>query len=156
MIEPVLAVVGDVEIFPSVVVVVADADALAPAVRGQPGLGGHVGKSSVVIVAIQMIGGRRSRRKSFERGAVHQENVGPAIVVVVENRDAGAGGLDDVFLGVLAAEDLGHGQAGFFRDVNEVGDGRGFSALGDGSGDKDEERRQSCSGWERTRLRRKN
>ena len=31
VVEPVLAVVGDVEIFPSVVVVVADAHALAPA-----------------------------------------------------------------------------------------------------------------------------
>ena len=156
MIEPVLSVVGDVEVFPSIVVVVAHADALAPAVRGQPGLSGHVGKSSVVLIAIQMIGRSRSGRKSLERGAVHQENIGPAIVVVVENRNAGSRGLNDVFLGVFSAKDLGHGQAGFLRRVNEVGDGRGFSALGDGSGDKEDERRQSCSGWEHTRLARKN
>src|SRR6185369_8140428 len=156
VIKPVLSVVRDVEVFPSIVVVVADADTLAPAVRGQPGLGGHIGKSSVVLVAIQMIGGRRSCRKSFKRGAVYQENIGPAIVVVIENRRAGSGGLDDVLLSVFPAENLGHGQPGFFCRVHEIGDGRAFSALGDGSGDQGEKPRQSCSGWENTRLRRKN
>ena len=100
--------------------------------------------------------GAVSCRKSFERGSVHQKNVRPAVVVVIENGYAGSGGLDDVFLRVFPAKDLGHGQAGFFCRVNEIGDGRGFSGFSGRHGDKDEEDRQSCGGWEHTRLRRKN
>ena len=124
VVEPVLAVVGDVEIFPSVVVVVADANALAPAGCGQTGFGGHVGERAVVIVAIQVIAGTLPGGKSFERRAIHQKNVGPAVVVVVEDRDAGSGGFDDVFLGVDAAENVLRGQAGFFGDVGEGRDRR--------------------------------
>ena len=100
VVEAVLAVVGDVKIFPSVVVVVANANALSPAGRGQAGFGGHVGEGSVMIVAVQMIAGALPGRKPFELRAIHQKDVGPAVVVVVENRDAGSGGFDDVFLGV--------------------------------------------------------
>ena len=61
VIETILAVVGDVEVFPSVIVVVADANALSPARRGQTGLRGDVSKCSVMLVAVQMIGGSLSR-----------------------------------------------------------------------------------------------
>ena len=61
--------------------------------------------------------------QSVEPGAIDQKNVGPAIIVVIEDGDAGAGGLDDVFLGVDAAEDFLHGEAGFFGDIGEVGEG---------------------------------
>ena len=98
MIEAVLAVVGDVEVFPSVVVVVADADALAPAGCGEAGFRGDVGEGAVVIVAVEVVGGRLPGGKSFELGAIDQEDVGPSVVVVVEDGDAGAGGFDDVLL----------------------------------------------------------
>jgi len=68
-----------------------------------------------------MIGGSFARGKTFQSCAVHQKNVGPAVVIVVENGGAGAGGLDDVLLRVLAAEDDGRGQAGFLGNVGEVG-----------------------------------
>ena len=87
VVKPVLAVVRDVEIFPSVIVVVADAHALAPAGSGQPGFNGHVGERAVVIVAIQTIRRTLTSRKSFEPRSVHQENIEPAIVVVIEYRD---------------------------------------------------------------------
>src|SRR5580700_4483483 len=66
VIQAVLAIVGDVDIFPAVVVVIPDADPLAPASCSQSGLRGHVGESSVVIVTIEMItrcwsGGGRSK-----------------------------------------------------------------------------------------------
>ena len=65
VIEAILAIVGDVEIFPSVVVIVAGANTLAPARGGQPGFGGDVSECSVVIVAIQMVGGSAFRRESL-------------------------------------------------------------------------------------------
>ena len=69
-----------------------------------------------------MIGGSFARGKTFQSCAVHDKNVGPAVVIVVENGGAGAGGFNDVLLRVLAAEHDGRGQAGFLGDVGEVGD----------------------------------
>ena len=126
VVEAVLAVVGDVEVVPSVVVVVADADALAPSGRGKAGFGGDVGESAVVIVAVKVVGGSLSGGKAFELRAVDDKDVGPSVIVVVEDGDAGAGGLDDVFLCIHAAEDVLRGEAGFFGDVGE-GHNRGGS-----------------------------
>ena len=115
VVETVLAVVSDVEIFPSIVVVVADANALSPTGRCQPSFCSDFGECAVVIVVIQAIRRAFARGKSFQLRAIHQKNVGPSIVVVVEDRDAAAGGLDDVFLGVDAAEDVLCGQSGFLQ-----------------------------------------
>jgi hypothetical protein len=119
VVEAVLAVVGDVEVFPSVVVIVADADALAPAGRGQTRLGGDVGEGAVVIVVIQAVGRALPGGKSFELRAIHQKDVRPAVVVIVENCDAGSGGFDDVFFAVDAAESVLRGEAGFLGQVDE-------------------------------------
>src|ERR1022692_1257815 len=72
-----------------------------------------------MIVAIQAVAGALSGRKAFEPGAIHQKDVGPSVVVVVEDRDAGSGGFDDVFLGVQATKDVLRGQAGFLGDIGE-------------------------------------
>ena len=55
VVETILSVIGDVEIFPSVVVVVADADTLPPSGSGKTCLHGYIGESSVVVVAIETI-----------------------------------------------------------------------------------------------------
>src|SRR5579872_1220112 len=124
VIEAILAVISDVEIFPSVVVVVADANALSPAGRGEARFRRHVGESAVMVIVIETIARTLPGGKSLEPCAIHQKNVGPAVVVVVEDRDAGSCGLDDVFLGVDAAEDFLRGQAGLFCDVGETRDRR--------------------------------
>src|SRR5580704_14801701 len=54
VIEDVLSVVGDVEIFPAVVVVIADANALAPACVSEARFFCDIGESAVVIVVIEM------------------------------------------------------------------------------------------------------
>ena len=59
-----------------------------------------------MIVAIQTIGRTLPGRKSFELRSVHQENIEPAVVVVIEERDSIAGGLNDVFLGIDATKDI--------------------------------------------------
>src|ERR1035441_5762450 len=123
VIQAVLPVVGDVEIFPSVVVVIADADPLAPARRSQTRFHSDISEGAVVIVAIEMIGGSFTRGKAFQGCSVHQKNVGPAVVIVVENGRAGASGFDDVLLRVLAAEHDGRRQASLLGNVGKVGDG---------------------------------
>src|SRR4029077_19528559 len=54
VVENVLAEISDEQVVETVVVVIADADALAPARMDQSGLGGHVGEAAVTIVFEQM------------------------------------------------------------------------------------------------------
>ena len=137
VIQAILAVVSYIQIFPAVIVVVSNADALSPASCREARLRGDIGESPIVIVAIEMVAGSLPSRKFRELGfvqlrSIHQENVGPAIVVVVEDGDAGAGGLDDVFLGLDTAKDFLHGEAGLFADIGEIRDwllGRGCPGL---------------------------
>ncbi len=109
VIQVVLSVTGDVEVFPPVVVVIAYADALAPARGGEAGLRGHIGEGSIVVVVIEMVGWRFALWKSFESGSVYKENVGPSVIVIIEDGNASAGGFDYVFLRCESAEDVGKG-----------------------------------------------
>jgi hypothetical protein len=67
-----------------------------------------------------MIGGRFSGWKSFEFGSINDENVWPTVVVKVKNRYSCTGGLNDVFLGVLASENIHHRETRILRDVCKV------------------------------------
>src|SRR6202050_3528423 len=122
VIKHVLAVVGDVQVFKAVVIVIADANALTPAGMREPSSPGDVGKGAVAVVVIQMIGRSTGRGRTIQRRPVDDENVGPAVVVVVKGCHTGAGGLDDVFFCVHAAEGVGHGEAGVLGDVGEIGE----------------------------------
>src|SRR5579859_1272540 len=124
-IEDVFAVVGDVEIFPAVIVIVADAGSLAPAGVGQAGFVRDIGESTVVIVMVEMAGREIARGRRIESGAVHDEDVWPAVVVVIEDGDASSGRFNDVFFGVHAAKDFRGGETGFFGDIGEMSDGFG-------------------------------
>src|SRR5271165_124972 len=104
MVKDVFAVIGDEEVVVAVVVVIADADALPPAGMGEAGFLRDVGKGAVVIVVVQVVGGGCAGGEAVERCAVDEEDVGPAVVVVVEDGHTGTGGLDDVFFGGGAAE----------------------------------------------------
>ena len=120
VIQAVLSVIGHVQIFPSVVVVVADAHALPPTGGDKTSLHRDVRKRAVMIVAIEMICRSLVAGRSIDSCAIHDENVGPPVVVVIKNRYAGAGGLDDVLLRVHAAEHVHHRQAGFVGYVFEI------------------------------------
>src|SRR5207249_183958 len=52
--------------------------------------------------------------------AIDNENVRPAIIVVVENCGASSGGLDDVFLCLNATEDNFHGKTSLCSDVLKI------------------------------------
>jgi hypothetical protein len=92
----------------------------------------NVGKSAVAIVLEQMRDGFLSRRKPFEAGAVHQEDIEPAIVVVVVERDTAAGCFEKIFVLVRAAKNCLDVKARLLGHVEEadaeigVGLGRWF------------------------------
>src|SRR5258708_17983855 len=106
--------------FPSVAVIIAHANALVTARHIQARFDGDVRKRAVVVIAIKMVGGSFALGKTRQSCAVHQKNVEPAVVIVVENGGAGAYGCDDVFFRVLGAEGEWGGQSGFFSAVSEV------------------------------------
>ena len=120
VIEHVLAEVGDEQVIVAVVVVVADADALSPAGVSDAGFGGDIGESAVAIVLEQMRGGLLAGGEAFQARAVHQKNIEPAVVVVIVEGDAAAGGFEQIFILVLAAENRFGVESGFFRDVDEI------------------------------------
>jgi hypothetical protein len=105
VVEGIFAVVGDVEIGETVVVVVADgyADAVvAIAGVGEAGFFGDVGEGAVGILAVEAVPVFGVLAVEFlglvhwigQLAAVHQENVEEAVVVVIEEGDASAHGFD--------------------------------------------------------------
>ena len=99
-VESVLSVVGDEEIVVAVVVVVANAAGLAPAgLVFQAGAGSHIGEGAVAIVLEEVAVRLLSSGKSFQPPAVHEKQIQPAIVVVVVEGEAAAGGLEQIFVG---------------------------------------------------------
>src|SRR4029077_1490731 len=120
VVEDVLAEVGDEEIVEAVVVVIADADGLPPAGMNEARLSGAGGERTVAIIFVQAIGGLLAGGKAFQTRAIHQKNIEPAIVVVIVEGDAAAGGLQQIFVFVLAAKNHFGVEAGFLRDVHEI------------------------------------
>ena len=119
VVQPVVSEVADEQIVVAVVVVVADARALPPAARRKPRFGCDVFERAVATVAIEMIGRRRRGRESFERRSIDEKQIQPAVVVVIDRRDTGAGGFEQVLVRVRAAIDDHPVETGRTRDVAE-------------------------------------
>ena len=94
-----MSVVSDEEIVVAVVVVVADAAGLSPAgAKFQAGAFGDVGKCAVAIVLEQMAVGLVALGETLEPPAIYEEDVEPAIVVIVVEGQAAAGGFQKIFV----------------------------------------------------------
>src|SRR4029077_1618920 len=90
VIKAVFAKISDINIWPAVVVVIADGNAKSRAFVGYAGFIRNVAKSAIVIIVKQH--GPRRRFFSFEGcdgGTVEQIYIEPAVVVVVEQSHAG-------------------------------------------------------------------
>ncbi len=119
--QPVLPVVGHQEIGVPVVVDVAGARALPPApLLGQPRGPRDILEPAVAGVPVQERPRLLPLRKSVERRPVDEEEIEPAVVVVVEQRDAGAGRLEQVPVRVHAAEHDAAGEAGVGPEQTEA------------------------------------
>ena len=121
MVQAIFAVGGDVDVVVAVVVIIADAGSLPPTGGDEAGLGGDVGEGAVVVVVEEMAGGGGTLAGSGKRGSVDEEDVRPAIAVIVDDGDAAAGGFDDVALGLSTAVHVAHGYAGLRGDVDKPG-----------------------------------
>ena len=108
---------------------VADAYALAPPGVSQSGFCRDVGESAVMVVAIKVARWDFSLRNGIKRRAIHDKNVGPAVVVIIKDGDARASGFNNVLFRVFPAENNGRGQACFLGDVSEMRDGPGIRVL---------------------------
>src|SRR5262245_36787377 len=122
-IKRVPAVVRNEKVVEAVVVVIADADRLPPPRASQPRLFGHVGESPVTVVAVETICRLLPFRKAAEARPVDEEEVEPAVVVVIEPGDTAAGRFQQVFVLALVAVD------GLMRDPCRARDIRELHAV---------------------------
>src|SRR5581483_5229756 len=102
-IEGVAAEVGYEQVVKAVIVKIAHGDAGSPTAAGQPCFPGHVAESAVAIILIKPVvcaGGF-----AIDAAAAEQEDVGPPILIVVDESRATADRLENVLFAVCAAED---------------------------------------------------
>ena len=118
-VKRVLAPIGDEKVQAAIVVVIAHGNALAPTGSPQAGLIGNVGEGAIVVVAIEAVGGLRGR--IFKTGPAYDEDVQPAIAIVIQQRYAAGGCFRQILNVLLRAIDDGLRKAGLLRDVNQTG-----------------------------------
>jgi len=116
-VQRVVAPVGDEQVGVAVVVVVRGGDALRPTRALQPGLLRDVGERAVLVVAVQPVG--RLGGRVLEARAGRDEDVQPAVVVVVDERNAAGGRFGDELHPFLVAEDDRRGESGLPGDVRQ-------------------------------------
>src|SRR5208282_2914820 len=98
-IEPVSAEVANKNVGPSVVVKVADGHPESPAVIRYTCLGGYIGKCAIVIVVEERcVRWRFSPGECVVGGSVHQVNIEPAVIVIVDKPHTRTVSLKDVLL----------------------------------------------------------
>ncbi len=91
VVEDDAAEVGDDEVVEAVVVEVADGAAHAEAGPGQTHPLGHVGEGAIAVVAVQLVRRLRAPGAGGAKGSVlDAEEVGPAVVVVIDPAQAAA------------------------------------------------------------------
>lgn len=95
MIQNVAAPVADEQVVVSVVIVIADATTLPPTVAQQACLGSHVSECAIAIVTKQKGCGLAT---SLQGRSIHEEDVKPAIIVIVKQRDAATHLLEKISL----------------------------------------------------------
>ena len=119
-IEDVRASVGDEQIVEAVVVVVADANPVRPPGAHEPGILGDVGERAVPIVLVKAVRRDLAVGNAAPPRTVQQEDVEPAVMVIVVESDPAA----IRFRNVVGTGDLSvvdrPSQAGLGRHVDET------------------------------------
>ena len=90
---------------------------------------GDINELQLPQIAVQMMLGTLRRPLRIHEPSVHQKNIDQAVAVVVEQREAIAGGFDDVVVVFTVARDVDRREAGGGRDVVEIDFG-GLLAFG--------------------------
>src|SRR2546425_8850091 len=87
VVEDAATYIGDVDVFPTVIVVVADAHTHAPDAMVQACLCRDIGEAAVAVIVIELAGRTSAAPQIFQGGPIHEENIQPAIVVIVQEGD---------------------------------------------------------------------
>src|SRR5579883_864428 len=117
--QQVLAPAGDEKIVEAVVIVIPDGDAGGPHGAAQAGFFGDIGERAVAMVAVEP--DRRARRRVLPAPAGEQNDILPAVVVIIDEGDAAAHRIHDVVVDLRAAIDDRRAQAGGGSYVHELG-----------------------------------
>jgi len=120
VVEHVLAEVTNEKIVEAVIVIIADADSLPPAVINETSLGSYIREGAVAIILKQVRGGLLAGRKTFQPPAVHQKNIQPSVVVEIIKRDPAACGFEEIFVLVFAAVDRFGIESSGTRHIDEA------------------------------------
>src|ERR1043165_678588 len=109
------------QVVPTVIVVVADADAGLPASAGQTRCFRDIGKCAVPVVLEELRGGCFSFRPFLaQTRTVGEIDVEPAIVVVIEKCNPAALGFDDVALVGVRSPNVWNVKPGLMCDINKL------------------------------------
>ena len=132
MVQHVVRKTREVNVRIAVVVVIADGNphAINAAVRYAGGLR-HIRKRSVGILAVERIPARLAIHRELVASALHQKNIQPAVLVVIEKRAPAAHCLDQILVRRCAVDVLPVDSEAF-RHVREDDSGqcgRLFAAL---------------------------
>ncbi len=119
-------------VFESVVVVIANGDAVEIARAEQACTLGYIRECAVTIVLVKAVGS--IRRRLAKTGPGKNQDIEPAVVVVVEERGAAAHSLEDVVGVPRVAGDHRMFQPGLLRDVGKPCVKRKTGELAPGSG----------------------
>src|SRR5262249_47535876 len=88
----------------------------------QTGLSCHVGEGAVAIVVEEVARGLAAGTRGIEARAVHQEDVHPAVVIVIDERDARAHLFEQVLLVICRTRHIARvGEASSGGNVGEFG-----------------------------------
>ena len=93
-----MAETGDVQIFPTIAIEIRGQYAHAPARVAHSCAVGHIGEGTVAVVVVKHTSGALGIGGSFYSEGIGEVNVEAAVIVVVEQRNATAHGLHNVFL----------------------------------------------------------
>jgi len=104
VVKRVLAVVADEQVFVTVVIVIAYANTLSPSGTRETCLDRDISEGAITVIFEEVTRGLLALGKAFQTPAVYQENVEPAIVVVVIERYSTACRLQQVFVFLYSAE----------------------------------------------------
>jgi len=95
--QDVVAPRGNIEVHPTIVVVVTCADPLTPSRQSDASLSGYISEGAISIVVVKVACGPLPIRKTRKSAPIHQEDVRPTIIVIVKKSGATASRLDDIF-----------------------------------------------------------
>ena len=118
--QHVLSVIGDKQIIPLVVVIIADAASLAPATAYQTRFDSDIGEGSITIVLVEVAGGFLPLGEPSQARTVHDEDIEPAIIVIIVESNSTTGCFQQVLVLMFSAENGLGIQSGFSRDVDEL------------------------------------